>query len=116
MLVALQVQSGETDIEILANRDTIDTGTRGRDKTLGLLIVSPIQDKAARTRPDKMMLQVRVQYRPQKSLYEDVGRFFPSLRFEHRGKLNQLGIEIGSLALLTANIGSKPIPKFICHL
>ena len=41
MLVALQVQSGETDIEILANGDTIDTATRGRDKNLGLLIVSP---------------------------------------------------------------------------
>jgi hypothetical protein len=39
---------------------------------------------------------VRVQYRPQKSLGVPVERFFASLRSEQRGKLDQLGIEIGS--------------------
>jgi hypothetical protein len=37
-----------------------------------------------------------VQYRPQKSLGMPVERFFASLRFEQRGKLDQLGIEIDS--------------------
>jgi hypothetical protein len=39
----------------------------------------------------------RVQYRPQKSLDMPIERFLASLRFEQRGKLDQLGIEIGSL-------------------
>jgi hypothetical protein len=38
-----------------------------------------------------------VQYRPQKSLDVSIERFFASLRFEQREKLDQLGIEIGSL-------------------
>jgi hypothetical protein len=37
-----------------------------------------------------------VQYRPQKSLDMTIERFFESLRFEQRGELDQLGIEIGS--------------------
>jgi hypothetical protein len=37
-----------------------------------------------------------VQYRPQKSLDMQIERFLASLRFEQRGKLDQLGIEIGS--------------------
>jgi hypothetical protein len=37
-----------------------------------------------------------VQYRPQKSLDMPIERFFASLRFEQRGKLDQLGLEIGS--------------------
>ena len=57
-----------------------------------------------------------VQYRPQLEPLDDIGRFLGSLRFDQRGKLEQLGIEIGSLALLTGNIGSRSIPKFICHL
>jgi hypothetical protein len=38
-----------------------------------------------------------VQHRPQKSFGVPVERFLASLRFEHRSKLDQLGIEIGSL-------------------
>jgi hypothetical protein len=38
----------------------------------------------------------RVQYRPQKSLDMLIEQFLASLRFEQRGKLDQLGIEIGS--------------------
>jgi hypothetical protein len=37
-----------------------------------------------------------VQHRPQKSLDMPIERFFASLRFEQRGKLDQLGIEMGS--------------------
>jgi hypothetical protein len=37
-----------------------------------------------------------VQYRSQKSLDMPIERFFASLRFEHKSKLDQLGIEIGS--------------------
>jgi hypothetical protein len=37
-----------------------------------------------------------VQHRPQKSLDMPIERFFASLRFEQRGKLEQLGIDIGS--------------------
>jgi hypothetical protein len=37
-----------------------------------------------------------VQHRPQKSLDMPIERFFASLRFEQRGKLDQLGVEIGS--------------------
>ena len=37
-----------------------------------------------------------VQYRPQKSLGMLIERFFASLRFEQRGKLDQLEIDIGS--------------------
>jgi len=36
-----------------------------------------------------------VQQRPQKSLDIPIERFFASLRFEQREKLEQLGIEIG---------------------
>jgi hypothetical protein len=39
---------------------------------------------------------IEVQHRPQKSLGDSVERFFASLRFEQRVKLDQLGIEIGS--------------------
>jgi hypothetical protein len=38
-----------------------------------------------------------VQHRPQKSLEMPIERFLASLRFEQRGKLDQLGIEIGSI-------------------
>jgi len=37
-----------------------------------------------------------VQYRPLKALDIPVERFLVSLRFEQRGKLDQLGIEINS--------------------
>jgi len=37
-----------------------------------------------------------VQHRPQKSLDMPIERFLASLRFEQKGKLDQLGIEIGS--------------------
>jgi hypothetical protein len=37
-----------------------------------------------------------VQYHPQKPLDMPIERFFASLRFEQRGKLDQLGVEIGS--------------------
>ena len=37
-----------------------------------------------------------VQYRPQKSLDMTIERFLASLHFEQRGKLDHLGIEIGS--------------------
>jgi hypothetical protein len=37
-----------------------------------------------------------VQHRPQNSLDMPIERFFASLRFEQRGKLDQLGVEIGS--------------------
>ena len=40
--------------------------------------------------------QVRVLFRPKKSLDIPIGRFFASLSFEQRGKLDQLGVEIGS--------------------
>jgi hypothetical protein len=39
---------------------------------------------------------VGVLFRPQKSLDMPIERFLASLRFEQRGKLDQLGIEIGS--------------------
>jgi hypothetical protein len=38
----------------------------------------------------------QVRFRPQKSLGVPIERFFALLRFEQRGKLNHLGIEIGS--------------------
>jgi hypothetical protein len=34
------------------------------------------------------------------------------LRFHQRGKLEQLGIEIGSFDWKSANFGSSPIPSF----
>ena len=37
-----------------------------------------------------------VQYRPQLEPLDDLEGFLGSLRFEHRSKLDQLGIEIGS--------------------
>ena len=37
-----------------------------------------------------------VEHRPQKSLDMPIERFFASFRFEQRGKLDKLGIEIGS--------------------
>jgi hypothetical protein len=39
---------------------------------------------------------IEVQYRPQKSLDMPIERFFASLRFEQREKLDQLGNEIGN--------------------
>ena len=36
----------------------------------------------------------QVRFRPQKTLGVPVGRFLASLRFEQRGKLDQLGIEM----------------------
>jgi len=38
-----------------------------------------------------------VQHRPQKSLDMPIERFLAYLRFEQRGKLDQLGIEIESI-------------------
>jgi hypothetical protein len=38
----------------------------------------------------------QVRFRPQKSLDIPIERFLASLRFEQRGKLDQLGVEIGS--------------------
>jgi hypothetical protein len=38
----------------------------------------------------------QVRFRPQKSLDMPIRRFFASLRFDKREKLDQLGIEIGS--------------------
>jgi hypothetical protein len=37
-----------------------------------------------------------VQHCPQLEPLDDIGRFLASLRFEQRGILDQLGIEIGS--------------------
>jgi hypothetical protein len=37
-----------------------------------------------------------VQQLPQKSLDMPIERFFASLHFEQRGKLDQLGIEVGT--------------------
>jgi hypothetical protein len=37
-----------------------------------------------------------VQYRPQLEPLDNIERFLASLRFKQRGKLDQLGIEIGS--------------------
>jgi hypothetical protein len=39
----------------------------------------------------------QVRFHPQKLLNMPIERFFTSLRFEQREKLNQLGIEIGTL-------------------
>jgi len=47
------------------------------------------------TFPNKKL--VRVLLSPQKSLDMPIERFLASLHFEQRGKLDQLGIEIGSL-------------------
>jgi hypothetical protein len=44
----------------------------------------------------QMRSQVRALFRPQKSLDMPIERFFASLSYEQRGKLDQLGIEIGS--------------------
>jgi hypothetical protein len=38
-----------------------------------------------------------VQHRPQLEPLDDIERFLASLRFEQRGKLEQLGIEIESI-------------------
>jgi hypothetical protein len=38
-----------------------------------------------------------VQYRPQLEPLDDIGRFLASLRFEQRGTLDQMGVEIGSI-------------------
>ncbi|GAF85043.1 unnamed protein product [marine sediment metagenome] len=38
----------------------------------------------------------QVRFRPQLEPLDDTGRFLASLRFEQRGKLDQLGVEIGS--------------------
>jgi len=43
------------------------------------------------------MAQLRVLFRQQKSLGMPVERFLALFRFEQRGKLDQLGIEIGTL-------------------
>jgi hypothetical protein len=39
----------------------------------------------------------QVRFGPQLEPLDDIGRFLASLRFEQRGKLDQLVIEIGSL-------------------
>ena len=39
----------------------------------------------------------QVQYRPLKSLDVPVERFLASLRFEQRGKLDQIGFQLGNL-------------------
>ena len=41
-----------------------------------------------------------------------VERFLASLRFEQRGKLEQLGIEIDTLDWKQVNFGSSTIPSF----
>ena len=38
----------------------------------------------------------QVRFRPLEPFDDSVERFFASLRFEQRGKLDQLGVEIGS--------------------
>jgi hypothetical protein len=44
-----------------------------------------------------MGMLVRVQNRPQKSLGMPIERFLATLRFEHKGKLDLLGVYIGSI-------------------
>jgi len=39
----------------------------------------------------------QVRFRPQLKPLDDIERFFESLRFKQWGKLDQLGIEIGSI-------------------
>ena len=49
-----------------------------------------------------------VQYRPQKSLDMLIERFFASLCFYQRGKLDQLEIGIGGIEFLATFFGSSP--------
>jgi len=58
---------------------------------------------------------VRVQYHPQDPFDDTIERFFVSLRFDQRRKLNDLGIEIYMPDREQANFGSSPIPSFIRH-
>jgi len=39
----------------------------------------------------------QVRFRPQLEPLDDIGRFLASPRFEQRGKLEQVGVEIGSI-------------------
>jgi len=55
--------------------------------------------------------QVRVRFPPQKSLDRYIKRFFASLGFEQRGKLDQLGIEISSIDFKSANFDSRLRPN-----
>jgi hypothetical protein len=58
---------------------------------------------------------VRVLFRPlfeKELLDEPVEQFLASLRFDQRGTLEQLGIEIGSFDLNQENFSSSPIPSF----
>ena len=55
---------------------------------------------------------VRVQYRPlleNELLDIPVEQFLASLRFEHREKLDKLGIEKGTFEWKTVIIGSRPV-------
>jgi len=40
-----------------------------------------------------MVILVRVQYRPQEPFDDSIERFFASLRFEQRGKLEEFGFQ-----------------------
>lgn len=53
-----------------------------------------------------------VQLRPQPEPLDSIEGFLGSLRFEHRSKLDQLEIEIGSFDTKIADFGSSPIPCF----
>ena len=47
-------------------------------------------------------------------LDKSIEQFLVSSRFEQRGKLEQLGIEIGTFKeQKQLNIGSSPVPKFL---
>jgi hypothetical protein len=56
-------------------------------------------------------LLVRVQLRPQFEPLDDSEGFLASLRFEHRSKLDKLGIEIDSFDEKSADFGSSPISR-----
>ena len=57
-----------------------------------------------------------VQYRPQLEPLYGIGRILASLRFEQRGKLDQLGIETGSFDWKSADFGSSPIYDLFDHI
>jgi len=51
----------------------------------------------------------QVRFGPQRSLDLPIERFLASIRFEQRGKLDHLGIEIGIFDWKSADFGSSPV-------
>jgi len=48
----------------------------------------------------------QVRFRPLLEPLDDIGRLLASLRFEQRGRLDQLGVNISSIEKKSANFGS----------